>query len=207
MIESRNYRLRPIEISDRDFVIETMLDFPVTTMTYASAMNEFSNMEYVSRGFREEDVMTHTEVTMILEHAGVPVGLRVSRFTEGVVEIAIVARHPSHRGADHGKADNFLHGWWYFEALNCTSCWFETIDDVSVNSLVSKWREKAVTEEWTRPSRFDKENTLRSGTILPDEYRELKAESPEWKQEITEQTAPIRRGSGVSINKPNPASS
>lgn len=180
MISANGYTLRPIRLSDQEFIVSTLLDFPIKPMSVTQANNEFSNLEYVSRGFNEANVTSDAEVCMVLEFNGTPVSFRFSRFKNAHAEIALLSRHPDERGKGHQNADSFLHGYWYFEHLDCLSCWFEAYDTTAVIGAAAKWRDGTAATETTRPSRFDRNKILRSVTITPDEYRAILAADAVW---------------------------
>lgn len=181
MIESSNgYRLRPLQHSDEGFVYEALRDFPIYRMSLEQVRREMSNLLYLTDGFDVAD-RGQRGVCLVLELAGNPLGLRLSKFNRNGMwaEIALLAMHPDARGAGHQSAEGFMHGWWYFDQLNLNGCWFEAVDTAPVNGAASKWRGKREDTETSRPSVWDGQ-TLRRLQIRPKAYRELLAEHPTW---------------------------
>lgn len=174
-IDAGTYTLRPLEYRDKDFIVQCLLDLPLQTMSVLACEREFSNMEYLTRGFDEANVTSDAACCMILERGGDRISFRLTRFMNNHAEIALLARLPGKRGQGHQDPDSFMHGWWYFERMSIASCWFEGVDTVDVQAAAKKWKDGTAAVEETRNSVRGDKKLLRKVVILPSEFATLKA--------------------------------
>lgn len=178
ILTAATYTLRPVTFADKDFVIESLLDLPLRSMSVAQCENEFSNMEYISRGFDESGITGSNAMCMVLERGSDKISFRYTKFESSHAEIALLARHPTYRGGGHQDADSFLHGYWYFERMACASCYFWGVDTPDVQGAARKWREGTAAAEEQWPSKWGDHKTMKKVTILPAEYFAIKASTP-----------------------------
>ena len=149
---SNGYSLRPLQESDRDFMLEVLKDFPIGSNTYYQRINEFSNMLYVTEGFTVSKVKarTPTEVTMITEKDSTKLSFCHLVFDDLIVETRMGAVHPSHRGQKHYTAQLMLAGYLAYIHCGCTGSIQEATNTDTLNALADTWRPDLSTAETQR---------------------------------------------------------